>query len=482
MLHRGIKRLSIALFISTLSLLSNTVYALQDGVYSGTVAMDLQCSSPTAGPVNFSATMVASISAGSATLVVADAAGDFAYSGSGSVGTTFINTSGAALVNTGNTGLDGTYSPATFNLVITDNGTSITVQPGSFGSASVGGITCASISYGLTSTATLNFIAQGAINPEETPSNQATDPIVLIAGLRQDVNTFSNRSNAVMRGNGNGFQRNNGYGMTYGVSGGLNAGDGQPLYGAWVSYSYTDFDYEFAPLAFDGARHSVLGGVDFSPWENSVLGIAFGYENSDIDTTFNRGKQDTDGYTIASYFGVLLSDTFSIDATVGYSRVDTDQFRTTGVATRVTSSPETDRYFGAMNLNGVWFVDNWVFGARTGLLFARSDQDAFTESDTTAVAAASTKLNQWNVGADAAYSFGEWEPFGRVSYENDFSQTQVALIGATQPKNDDDSLVMGVGVRWFGAAGLTGNFEMTRRLGKADFDESSLNITIRGEF
>jgi len=45
------------------------------------------------------------------------------------------------------------------------------------------------------------------------------------------------------------------------------------------------------------------------------LGVAFGYDNGDIDTTFNQGNQDTDSYTIAPYFGALLTDTLSIDFT-----------------------------------------------------------------------------------------------------------------------------------------------------------------------
>ncbi len=134
----------------------------------------------------------------------------------------------------------------------------------------------------------------------------------------------------------------------------MNAGDNAVLYGAWTSYSYSDFENDFSRTRYDGDRHTVMAGVDISPWERTLFGVAIGWEDSNYDTDFNLGEQDTDGFTIFPYFGGLLTDTWSVDFGIGYSNLDTDQFRTDPTTnTIITSSPDTDRWFGMLNLNGL---------------------------------------------------------------------------------------------------------------------------------
>jgi len=269
---------------------------------------------------------------------------------------------------------------------------------------------------------------------------------------------------------------------------GMNAGDGTYLYGAWASYSYTDFENDFASTAFDGRRHGGLVGLDVSPWEGLLLGVAVGYEDSDIDTDFNLGNQATDGFTVAPYLGALINDTWSVSAAFGYSSLDTDQFRTLpGTTTRVTSSPDSDRWFGMFNLNGLTTYENWIIGGQIGVLYARNEQDAYFETNTTtgvttAVAEIDTKLAQFNIGADVAYSYGEFEPFARVMYENDISQTEIGVIGGPQPAFDDDDVLLGFGMRYFGANSLTGNLEFSTRLGREDYDEYDISATLRYEW
>jgi hypothetical protein len=37
-------------------------------------------------------------------------------------------------------------------------------------------------------------------------------------------------------------------------------------------------------------------------------------------------------------------------------------------------------------------------------------------------------------------------------------------------------------VRYFGANGISGNLEWNKRLGREDFDEDTISLTIRAEF
>jgi len=265
---------------------------------------------------------------------------------------------------------------------------------------------------------------------------------------------------------------------------GLNAGDNPWLMGAWASYSYTDFENDFTATAFDGHRHGGLAGLDISPWESVLLGVAVGYEDNDIDTDFNRGNQETDGFTIAPYLGALLTDTWSVNFSFGYSNLDTDQHRTDPVTgARITSSPDSDRWFGMLNLNGLTIYGNWIIGGQIGLLYAKDEQDAYIESNGIRVADFESELGQWNVGGDVAYSFNEFEPFARVLYSNDYSQTKVGVTGSgPQPSFDDDDVLFGAGVRYFGTQGLTGNLEFTTRLDREDYDEYNFTATLRYEW
>jgi len=332
---------------------------------------------------------------------------------------------------------------------------------------------------------TLTLISSGGIivNPEITPSTTLTAPLLLNTHIKTVTTNLGTRISDILRGVNPGLQLVDN-GLRYTADSGLNAGDLPFNYGAWASYSYSDYDNDLSSTAFDGHTHSVLAGVDFAPWENTVLGIALGYENSDIDTRFNRGNQETDGFTVAPYFGWLLNDILSIDASVGWSWLDNDQFRTPlGTTTRITSSPDGDRWFGMLNLNGATTWNNWILGARTGFLVAKNTTDAFVESDGTTVAEVESRLGQLNIGGDIAYSLGEWEPFARLIYEYDYQLTEITVVGGgPQPSNDDDNFVVGAGIRYFNANGWTGNLEWNKRLGREDFDEDTITITIRGEF
>ena len=328
---------------------------------------------------------------------------------------------------------------------------------------------------------------QTVVDPEETPSSVLTAPVILKTQVQAITTGLNARINDIVRGIGGGprgGQRVTENGVYEGVSG-LSAGEGGPSYGVWASYSYSDFENDFSATLLDGHRHNVLFGADMTPRDNMVLGLAGGYEFASIDTDFNGGDQDTDGFTIAPYFGLVLSDNWNVSASVGYSSLDTDQFRTDPLlGTRVTSSPDSDRWFGTLNLNGYTTWNDWLFSGRIGMLQARNIQESFDESDGTEVGRFTTELGQWNVGGEAAYGWGDFEPFARVSYERDYSQSRLTLIGTgPQPSNDDDNFLFGLGLRYFSSDnGLSGNIEWYKRLGREDYDEDTFSATVRWDF
>ena len=434
--------------------------------------------------------------------------------------------SGNMTVTFGDINTDGSYTGVlfSFNAKLNTNGT-LELVPAT--DISYGGSPCASGSIDFTS---LPAFLTGAgsssgifVDPTITPGSIITTPQVMRTQVRAITSDIQQRINDVLRlwqlrHMQEGSERTNwppgegppdkvpekrkkkgnngdddtaavisvkptGTGVMVDTLSGINAGDSADLYGAWASYSYVDFNNNFAATAFDGHRHGGLTGIDISPRENILLGVAAGYEDNTIDTDFNHGHQQTGGFTIAPYFGALLTDTWSLNASAGYSSLSTDQFRTVpGTTTQVTSSPDHDRWFATLNLNGLTLYGNWVLGGQLGFLYALDTQDTFVESDGTQVAGLDSRLGQFNVGGEAAYSVGAYEPFVRFSYEHDLKQTKVGVIGGPQPSFDNDDVLFGTGVRFFGSKGWSGNAEFNTRLGRDNYDEYTLTGTIRYEW
>jgi len=332
---------------------------------------------------------------------------------------------------------------------------------------------------------TLNKTSTTVITPDVTPSSSVTDAVLFNTQIQGMISDISSHIGGALAGIGfSGGPRVTDNQFKMGGTTGLNAGDGSAIsYGVWGNYSYTDYENDLSSTAFDGSNHSFLGGIDFSFWGDSILGVAFGYDKGDIDTTFNGGNQDTDSFTIAPYFGALLTDSFSVDFNVGYSRVDYDQFRTLpGTTTQVTSSPHADRWFTAFNLNGITFYNNWILGARVGWLYASSSIDSFTESNGALVAESRTKVTTASIAGDVAYSFKNYEPFLNLSYQRDISFRKISVTTGPQPTNDNDDILLSAGVRYFNKNGISGNLEYTKRFERDDFDEDRISVTIRADF
>ncbi len=387
----------------------------------------------------------------------------------------------------------GTFSSAnTFNFSVshTDGGGTDSTNVNGTISGNTISFTFSGINIGgdgciFTGNGTISRNSSTVVTPDVTPSSSVTDAVLFNIQMQGTISGISNHIGAALAGfgffRGPSFTDNQ---FKFGGATGLNAGDGSAIaYGVWGNYSYTDYENDLSSTAFDGSNHSFLGGIDFSLWGDSILGVAFGYDTGDIDTTFNGGNQDTDSFTIAPYFGALLTESFSVDFNLGYSRVDYDQYRTiTGTATRVTSTPHADRWFSAFNLNGIAFYNNWILGSRIGWLYASSSIDSFTESNGAVVAESRTKVTTASIAGDVAYSFENYEPFLNLSYQRDISFRKISVTTGPQPTNDNDDILLTTGVRYFNKNGISGNLEYSKRFDRDNFDEDRVSLTVRADF
>ncbi len=257
-------------------------------------------------------------------------------------------------------------------------------------------------------------------------------------------------------------------------------------YAVWGNFSHSDSSNDFPNTAFDSTRYNFLFGADFSPREGLVMGLMLGYENQDVDTFFNLGEMDMDGYTVAPYVALVVGDQSSIDLAFGYSSIDTSQFRLAGgvpAGARVSSNVDSNRYFVSGNFNTFRDVGEWHLTGQLGVMWAKDEQDAFTESNGTVNGRTSFKLGQAKIGGEVARAWGAFEPYASATLEYDFARTARPLGPAVARSTYDPAdVLLGFGVRYFADNGLSGSFGYSRVFGRENYDESSLQLLIRAEF
>ncbi|HSR62021.1 MAG TPA: autotransporter outer membrane beta-barrel domain-containing protein, partial [Gammaproteobacteria bacterium] len=209
---------------------------------------------------------------------------------------------------------------------------------------------------------------------------------------------------------------------------------------------------------------------------------------TDIETAYNGGNNESDGFTVAPYAAYLFNDTFSADVTFGYTSLDYDTDRIDNVSGgTITGDFDSDRLFTAVNLNAIRSFNQLVIAGRVGLLYTEEEQDGYSEAGPNTartIGERNLDLFQFVGGIDVAYSAGMVEPFVSLHYFNDLSRDNgedagglPGSVGATQP-DDDDEFQVGGGVRYFGN-NFSGSLEGYTVLGRDKFDATTFMLTFR---
>lgn len=265
-------------------------------------------------------------------------------------------------------------------------------------------------------------------------------------------------------------------------SAGISAGDTDGLpYGLWASANYTASSDDFLTVAFDADGYSALIGGDISPAEGLYVGLALGYEISDTDTLFNAGSVDTDGWTIAPYLALKISEHFSLDFSTAYSHLNSDQVRIDGSGNRISGEADLARWLHSGNVSYSREVGNWLLLGQVGLLWARNVTDRFVESDGTQVTKSIFRLGQARASGEVAYSWGTWEAFLRGSFERDYSATRFDFGTLDAPESDHSGGTIGAGMRFYRDSGLSGSVQWEQAIGR-NVEQDTFSILIRGDF
>jgi hypothetical protein len=267
-----------------------------------------------------------------------------------------------------------------------------------------------------------------------------------------------------------------------GAGGGSSGGNPESL---WISSTSDSLENTFSRTAFYGATQNVLVGYDVTRSDKYVLGISGGYEASNFVTKFNSGNEKTGGYNVNPYFAWLISDAWSLDLIGGVGKFDTDQSRTIGsatppVTTAVDSEFSSTRAFASTNLTNISTLGNWKLTGSLGALWSKRDQDAYTESNGSAVAGSKRTSKQWNLLGEVAYGRGNSETFFGARYEDIRKYQKIEFAAGEQPANDPTSVLLTAGWRYFGK-GLTASFVFSGRVAQEQVKEHGFSMVLRAD-
>jgi outer membrane autotransporter protein len=250
----------------------------------------------------------------------------------------------------------------------------------------------------------------------------------------------------------------------------------------WANASYTSLKNDNAFTAYDGPVISTMIGIDTRVIDPLTVGVAFGYEHIDLDTTFNQGHYSWDGYSVTPYAVFRFLNNYSIDVSGSYGRLNNDVDRLNNAA---KGSFDSDRWTAAANLNGGWNVGKWRLGATVGYLYMHQDDEAYNEVGlgNARVAGQTTEIGQGRAGVQVGYDLGKIEPYLKGRVEHEFtSPGRTAVAPGVFVSPDNTGYVLGAGAVLRITDQISGGLEATTTQGRDHQDIWGVSGTIRFRF
>lgn len=235
---------------------------------------------------------------------------------------------------------------------------------------------------------------------------------------------------------------------------GKNAGNSDTPIGVWINGAWTTFDGTKSGAKFDGDAFSGMIGADVT-LDRLIVGLAAGWESSSVDTKFNNGNLDGSGYTVSPYAAYRINRIFSVDGVLGYSRLSYDENRLDPLSNaQISGNTDANRWFGSLNVVANTSHNQFNLSGKVGTFYLSENQDAFTETDGTAVAKQDLTIGTVSLGGRVGYQLDKVEPYISAQYGYDYN-------GAGGTYDGKNSYGGAVGVQIDAGNGFTGNLEGT---------------------
>ena len=256
---------------------------------------------------------------------------------------------------------------------------------------------------------------------------------------------------------------------------GLSAGGEASKFGVWFNPSYSWLDSDRSGSEYDGDAFLAMGGIDYEATPKVLIGLALGYEDSDLDTDYNGGTFESNGFTLAPYLAINLMDNLSFDAVAAFSWLDNDVTRTTNRGD-LSGSYDSDRYMVSVNINYYRLVNNWNLSATAGYLYTNEDQDSYEESGdaTNTVDDADVHLGEWRIGGRVGYFINAAEPYCSLAYLYDTSRSD-----SSGDRNEMEGIL---GLNYYPTDQFICSAEVRNSFFRSDFNSTEFMVNLRYAF
>lgn len=261
-------------------------------------------------------------------------------------------------------------------------------------------------------------------------------------------------------------------------------GGSKRLNAVWAGGSYNHIKKADVNGRYAGDVKNGVVGYDRRVTKDLILGLATGYETVDITTHYNSGSVQGDSVSLSPYLGYIFTDWLSLDASLGYSWIDYDFSRN---AKAVTGSTSAGRVFGSANLNATHRYGDFKLRSALGYLRLYEQQDAYRESNGTAVDKSEVNFGQVRAtlggGYDIATGIGVFTPNAFVRAEYDLPASHSVMVGnGWMSSSDRTGAVFGLGLDAAIQDDLLLNLTVTSTQFRQNTDAYSIIANVRYSF
>ncbi len=222
------------------------------------------------------------------------------------------------------------------------------------------------------------------------------------------------------------------------------------------------------------ALTTVVGG-DIALSSTMAAGVSVAFDRASGDSRVAGAVVNSltnKGYMVAPYVGLSINKNLAFDASLGWGQGEISQ---TG-----NVSAEADRWFAGANLNYSRWMGNTQISGRFGWMHGEEDYaNARANGATVNNTGAKNRIDQWRLGAQAAWWMNGVMPYVGLSYLAENRST--TLAGATDPIGKDAWLAS-VGANFMSlSSGMTGGVVYEQEFSRSNQDNYRLiaNIGLR---
>lgn len=259
----------------------------------------------------------------------------------------------------------------------------------------------------------------------------------------------------------------------------------------------------------DGYDADSFGGaVGFDSvnlWENGLVGLSFGYGNTDADSeNANTTQTDVDSYGLNLYAGTQIGNGMFLNGQLGYAlnNIDTVRHDSTGPGSGTNATGDTDagQYSAKVQVGKDFATDGGMTLTPTlGASYVRLNVDGYTESGSGALTVQDQDYDMFNVGLglDASWNLrnadgSSVKPMIRLGYTYDvtndniettsaFAAAPATTFNSAGPDPARSTFNAGAGVTYATVADwdLSANYDYTF---KSDFDAHAGTVRATSRF